>query len=123
VEIDVGNPQQWDAFAEFGLELALLEDPSLRAREIPIKQLVVKAQDWFARESTVLHQLLCTPTNQVRPELTSGLTLAGLVASAIRAHYGHTFPAPSAASCLGSYGLAKFCAASPPATLLEKSRG
>jgi hypothetical protein len=113
--IDPKHPELADDFAAFGRELLLLENPSFGAKEIPFGVLIDKAKSWFASQDTILRGILCTPANQVRPEVTAGVNLTGIVATAIRAHYGDRFPAPSAAGCLVSYGIVRYCAARPPA--------
>ena len=86
------------------------EDPSLGAREIPFATLLHTVNAWFTSQEPTLRGILCTETCQVRPEIVSGVNLIGIVAAAIRTHYGDQIPVSSAAACLVNYGLTKFCA-------------
>ncbi len=110
---DPTNRELNDALAAFGRDLAILEDPSLGAREIPAARLIEKSKAWFASQEIVLRRILCTESNQVKPEIAVAVNLVGMIAAAIRAQYGDHFPASSAASALTSYGLNRFCAARP----------
>jgi hypothetical protein len=100
-----------DAVAVFGRDLMMLENPALGARAIPFATLLAEVNSWIASQESTVRGILCTQTGQVKPEIISGVNMAGLVSTAIRAHYGDKFPAGSCAACLVSYGLTKFCAA------------
>lgn len=110
MSIEPTTPEMRDTFAAFGRDLLLLEDKSLGAREIPLSKLLAKATSWLSAEEIVLRKIVCTETHQVKPEITCAVNMGGIIATAIRAHYGDHFPASSASATLMSYGLAKFCA-------------
>jgi hypothetical protein len=103
-----------DAVAVFGRDLIMLENPALGAREIPFATLLAQVNSWIASQESTVRVILCTQTRTVKPEIVSGVNMAGIVSSAIRAHYGDKFPSGSCAACLVCYGLTKFCAGSTP---------
>ena len=108
--IEPSTDEMVDAVVTFGRDLLMREDPSLGAREIPFATLLHTVNAWFTSQEPTLRGILCTGTYQVRPEIVSGVNLIGIVAAAIRTHYGDQIPVSSAVACLLNYGLTKFCA-------------
>jgi hypothetical protein len=109
--IEPSSPEMVEAFAAFGRDLLLVENGTLGAKEIPLATLLDKTKSWFGLQEPTLRKIICTQTRQVKPEITAATNLIGIVAAAIRAHYGDQFPYSTASAALVSYGLARFCMA------------
>ena len=102
-----------ETFATFGRDLILAENGSLGAKELPLATLLEKAESWPQLQEPTLRRMICTEKHQVKPGIATATNLIGIVAAAIRAHYGDNFPYGSASAALVSYGLSRFCMAEP----------
>ena len=108
--IEASTDAMTDAIVTFGRDLLMREDPSLGAKEIPFATLLRTVNAWFNSHEPALRRILCTEKCQVRPEIVSGVTLAGTIEAAIRTHYGDQSPVSAATACLVNSRLAPFCA-------------
>jgi hypothetical protein len=113
MDVELNSEETIEAFATFGQDLILAESGKLGAKEPLLATLIDKAMSWVQSQEPILRKMFCTRKQQLRPEIATGTNMVGMVATAIRNHYGDNFPYGSAAAALVSYGLLRFCMMEP----------